>query len=214
MQNKFKVLDFFLVLVLSILLSFIIILFSSMLVIGDSEFYRDTGLKNNVYEQFWNKFDVDIYYTNMADYLTGRAKLLDLYDQRETEHLSDVKNLISNLKNSFYFMSAILFVILSFMRYSKYKYLWMIFAGCFFIIIALSLVLYLYSLFNFFIIFDLFHNALFSADSWIFDEHSLLIKLFPEAFFIDALKMILIYSFFIGLLSLSASYYFKAYLNK
>ena len=190
--------DLVFIIIMSFFTAAAILMFSSLLVIYDSSFYKSEFVKNGVYDKFGNKTFPDSSADNLIDYFRGRENLLGIYSGREIEHLDDVKILVNNLTKVFYFLLILLVIIISFLFYRKYKYLWLIFAASFMIIILFCILSYLFSLLNFSYLFDHFHRLFFTNDSWIFDGNSMLIRLFSQEFFIDAFTKILQYSFMLG----------------
>jgi len=203
MKFKIETSDMVFVIVLSFLLGVLIILLSTFLIIRDIGFYEAEAEKNKVYDKFWNPYEAKVAYENLVNYFNDRDKLFNTYDKSEVKHLADVKKLIKNLKEGFLILSVLLFVVLSFLWRKKYRYLWMIFVGGFLSVVLIFLFLYIFSIFNFSTLFDGFHRIFFAEGSWVFDEHSFLIKLFPIGLFVDGLMRILYYSLFFGFVVLS-----------
>lgn len=135
-----------------------------------------------------------------ADYLRSKGSLdsLDL-DQRELSHMQDVKNLYNSLEFIFlllcvFVISTLVFLILKDRKtYRTFIVYYLYFGGLFTIGILLLIIILSFVSFNF--VFEVFHTLFFSKESYVFSDQSILIRLFPLTFFIDALKRIIVFSF-------------------
>ena len=203
MKTKLKTYDFLLIIFLSVLLTSLIILFSAFIVIYDFNFYKNEFSKNNVLDKFDNETYVNLISENLFNYLYSDGFLINIYTYQESSHLKDVKILIRSLILFF----LLLFFIFLFALILYNKYLHYVFLITFFILISTLFLLYIFTLFNFLYIFDKFHELFFINNSWIFEYDSILIKLFPEEFFIHAFFKILKYSSFFALISLFSFIY-------
>ena len=188
--------------IISILLSIFILVVSTLVVVNDFGFYKKEASKNEVYSSFQDREYVNNIYNNLINYFHSNDNLLDIYNYREITHLKDVKNVILYLNVLFY----ILLIILLFLIYKNYENIDSILLYSFIFIISLTFILILFTLFNFDFLFDKFHKMFFNDNSWIFDNDSIIIKLFPKGFFIDSLLRILELSIFF-ILSLFFSNY-------
>jgi len=198
MENKLK--DRLFLIILSLLLSFLIINLSSLLVIYNNNFYKKEFDKNNVYDNFENKTYVNSLSSNLINYLDNEEELADIYSETEKKHLKDVKNIVLNLKNIFYFVFVLFIIIILFLFYRKHRYSYKVFIYGPLLTFLLISILYVFSKINFPYMFESFHIMSFSNNFWLLSEDSVLINLFPQAFFVDALKMIILISFFVSLL--------------
>ncbi|MBI2148686.1 DUF1461 domain-containing protein [Candidatus Woesearchaeota archaeon] len=188
----------FLIYFLSLLLCFIIILLSSYIVVYDKYFYNNQFIKNDIYQKFDNQSHATLLVHNLLDYFSNESYLIDVYSPKETKHLRDVKELINNLQTLFFILLFVFIFSLMFIKNDIYENLSRIFIYAFYILLAIILLLYLFSFFSFDFLFDNFHKFLFTDDSWILSNDSLLISLFPISFFFDAFKRILIISLIFG----------------
>src|SRR3989344_5953380 len=187
--------NFLIVLILSLLLCFTIISFSFLIVVYDLDFYRYEFTKSGVYDNFSNGTYVDSIASNLIGYFYGKTDLFNIYTEKEAVHLHDVKNIINYFTILFFLSFFILVIVLSYLHHLNYKYFGFIFMFSF-IFLAFILFLLIASLFlDFEYIFDGFHRLFFTGDSWILSNDSLLIGLFSEGFFFDALVRALFYAF-------------------
>jgi uncharacterized membrane protein len=163
---------------INFILSFIfiisLILFSSLLVVFDLNFYTENG-----------KVDSEKYYSNIISFFAFDSNLDLIYNSKENLHMHDVRLVILFL--------FILFLILIYIIYSYSRKIYLkkfiIYSG----VILLSLILIL-SLVNFDFLFNNFHKLFFSSGSWMFDENSFLLNLFPYELFLIGMYLILFYS--------------------
>lgn len=195
-MKKFDVL--FIVLI-SLFLGFLIIILSSLILVYNLDFYKNEFTKYSVYEKFDNADNIS---SNLVNYFRGSEDLVDIYGREERIHLFDVKNIINSLEKILYLGFGLFFIMCFFFFYKNYKYLHWIFIGGAITVIFIIFILYLFSLFNFDFIFLNFHLMFFDNPYWMLDDNSLLVNIFVEEFFIDALKKVLLYSFFISIFSL------------
>tara|TARA_B100000029_G_C17513155_1_gene937066 strand:+ start:827 stop:1504 length:678 start_codon:yes stop_codon:yes gene_type:complete len=134
------------------------------------------------------------YFNNDQEYLSIEATVNNekkyLFNQREIEHMKDVKNLINflNMIGLILGFSLIIFTcLLSFYdKYWKKSFLNLIFlSGLFSIFLVVGILGIFLVFFDYFFI--LFHKISFSNDLWILNPKTdYLIMMFPENFFRDA----------------------------
>ncbi len=203
-----KLKDFLLIFFSSLLICVVMFLFSGIILVYDSNFYREEAEKHGVYDKFVNYTLVDSSYDNLINYFSGREELSNIYNTKERSHLVDVKSVIDFIRNLFLILFFSLILVLALLLYRRYEYIWIILVGGFVFVILFSII---FSLFNFDSLFDSFHKTFFSAGSWIFDENSFLISLFPGGLFIDALVRILLSSVFFGMFSASLGILFRKF---
>ena len=178
---------------ISLILSFFILIFSTLNLIYDFSFYEKQAFTNGVYHSFGNKTYVDSLYFNLINYFY-QGNLQGFTDEREISHLADVKSFIKLLEVLFFIFLITLILLLYFYRNSLSS----IFILSFFMILLFCVLLFLFNFINFNFLFDSFHKLLFFQDSWKFYQGSLLLSLFPQQFFINSLIRILQYSLFFG----------------
>ena len=157
----------------------------------------DINKLRGIGEEIRNYFDDD------SEYLLVEATINDqrkpLYSSRETEHMKDVKTLVSLIGNVglIFGVFLVIFPMLLLFKSGNWReeVLSLILLSGIFSIIIIILISILF-LFFFDPLFILFHQISFSNDLWILDpEKDYLIMMFPELFFRDAI-------FIIGLLSI------------
>ncbi len=209
MKLNLKYYDYLLIICLTLIISSFIIISSSLSVINDKDFYNAEFDKNKVYLSFEDPINANIIKDNLHQFFDDNDQLLDVYTLNESRHLNDVKNIINLFEKINYLLVFIIVITLFILFYKNYKYSWVILLFTGFFIIFIVILLFLFSYFNFLDLFDKFHRLFFINNSWIFDETSILIKLFPEQFFIDALYVILGKCLFLTLLCFGFSYYLR-----
>ncbi len=205
-----KLKDILIIIAVSFLSALVILIFSSVLLIHNINFYKTEFEKNSVYGEFGDKIYVNKIAENLINYFSDTEELANVYSEREVIHLKDVKNLINFLEKFLFVVFGLLLIICFTLFYKNYKYFHWIFiyssvAVCFIILISI-----LFSITNFSLLFNLFHRVSFSNEFWLLEENSTLIRLFPEQFFIDALTRIMIYSLVISLIFLTFGLYLKS----
>lgn len=146
----------------------------------------------------------------ILDYFKNDKRDLDVYgfDLNEISHMRDVKLLILKTKYFFYFLLLInvLLLFFSYFYYAEYrkeklKVIFKKFLNCLlygsFLTMVLILLLFLLSFANFDFLFSLFHKTFFPQGNYAFAS-GLLITLFPEKFWVDALVRIIGMAFIIS----------------
>jgi len=141
-------------------------------------FYKKEFSKLEVYKDV---ADADRLSQRVIDYFQGGAQLEE-FNEREQNHMEDVKSIIDSLIGLFYVSLIFLFGSLFLISRKDIKGL-LLTSGItgilmFFAILLLSL--------NFGVFFDSFHRLFFEAGTWYFYNDDLIINLFPPEFFFDA----------------------------
>lgn len=195
---------------LILLLTSSIILFGFKLTVFDFDFYQKQFESNNVYEKY-DKETVDKNSLELINYLqSGFPLLTDFFNEKEKAHLQDVKRIIDVFLLVFY-LSVIFSVVLILILLYKKQYL-EVFNGLFtssLIVIAILVLIFLLSL-NFQKLFLNFHRVFFTNNLWLLNPSTdNLINLFPENFFISALKRILFIDLITALILLIVSFILK-----
>jgi integral membrane protein (TIGR01906 family) len=124
-----------------------------------------------------------------------------LYNERELEHMLDVKNVVSGAMKVLGLCSGLLIALAIWAWVGKWKVEYLkglergsiLLFGLIGLIILSVLILFQY-------IFVLFHQIFFSAGTWSFLYSDTLIRLFPERFWQDTFLMVGGLSIFLGLL--------------
>ncbi len=174
----------------ALFLPFFILLLSVNLIIFDPTFYEKEIENYALYEE-----QVD----NLLDFFKGGTLDEKNYSEREILHLGDVRNLI--------WMSLALLIFLSILCISSLRKKTKeqmkkecILGGLY---TLLGIVLLSLTLLGFSYVFTIFHQIFFTNDLWLLPANSLLIQMFPERFFIESTKQILLYSLIFSLLSIA-----------
>lgn len=167
--------------ILSSIVLFVIIFLSGFAqLIFDEEFYLKEHEKNNVPLRESTEMT-----DNLISYLQGKADLI-FFNEREREHLEDVKNLVFKGFIVHFSLIALFLVLLVFLYDKDFtKNLSKILTISSLIVIGFSVVSFVLSkYFNYFFI--KFHHIFFDNDLWLLDpETDMLILLLPEQFFVD-----------------------------
>ncbi len=179
-----------------IAIPFLIIFSSLNSTISDHKFYKKEFQKYEIYADFPDQ-DIDKISLNMISYLKDKEQINEsFYNRRELMHLSDVKSLVKKSTSISYAILVIYSILVIFLLYKK-EHLFLGKALIYGSAITLLLLLILLALIstNFDNAFINFHLALFSNDYWLLNpDTDNLIKLFPQEFFIDASKKIIMNS--------------------
>jgi len=165
----------------SLAIPFFILLFSINLLIFDQEFYAQEMPQYESYKEQQQ---------NLLSYFQGTELNTESYSEREIFHLKDVRNLI-------WASWLLLFLLLIPIFFSKNIKKELYKGGIYTIILTLLLTLTLLSFSTFF---TFFHKILFTNDLWLLPANSILIQMFPQEFFIESTKQILLYTFIFSLL--------------
>ncbi len=177
-----------------ILLAIVVILLPLKLMVFNNSYYYSQFEHNGVYENI-NKTEVDKVIDNLLFFFQEKEDL-KYFSEDEQSHLQDVKIAINRLLFTLNTLIIAFFVMVIALFFSnKEKFLDNFFKLLFLGGISgfvLLILLFLASL-NFSITFDRFHILFFPQGNYTFAETSLLITLFPEAFFKSFfLKLLLI----------------------
>ncbi len=201
---------------LIILLILLVFLLSYRLLVFNEVFYKKEFLKYNIYDKF-SKEEVDKNVNELVGYLNNKNTLeTDFFNEKEKLHLKDVKSLI---QTSFIIFDITLFLIIAILIYLIHKKYYVEILNSFFYAsistLILTIIIALFSLFNFNRFFTSFHLVLFSNNLWFLNsEIDNLIVLFPEVFFYDTFKAILITTFLLSLILLVATLIIKRKIKK
>ncbi len=132
----------------------------------------------------------------------------EVFNERETLHMIDVKNLCINAKNAGYilFGASVLLGIILYMREKKQFFVYYengLKIGLFLLLLFVSL-LAIYALCDFYDFWMNFHYLFFDNDLFILDPNtSIMINMFPESFFFDLVMIIMVlYVIMIGIVYL------------
>ena len=125
----------------------------------------------------------------VLDYFQGKGTVPDIFDAREKEHLTDVKQVISLLRWVSLVLLIVFLALITKADTSK------VFIRGFWILVVLAL---LSGFIPFDTVFEKFHQTFFSDGSYLFPADSMLIIMYPvgffQAFFSYIISMTLAYS--------------------
>lgn len=197
-----KALDYFLGVLISLAI-IIILLFTSVkaVAIKDLEFYREQYIENNVYASIAISED-DLMYvtTQLIDYMDGKRDNLtvittidgeekEFFNQREKDHMIDVRNLVTEGKKLRIALIGILIFLLALLKKLNAPIIKVVSKSAVFTISFITVgggVLgYIISR-DFTRAFTIFHEILFTNTLWILDYSTdRLLNMVPEIFFIN-----------------------------
>jgi integral membrane protein (TIGR01906 family) len=231
MHRMQKILSYILSVTLSLLFVLALLVTCINLVTFDIDFYRQQ------YDALDNHIDLKIsrgelhrVTLELLDYLSGERSDLEtiyadvdgttvqFFNQREIDHMLDVKNLFK-LADSVRFYSILLILVLGTAVYfislkKPWLYISRAYIALFIVIVALSGLLYLLMQVDFTRYWDQFHYILFDNDLWILNpETDRLILMVPEPFFYSAVTRVLGYTA-VGLLLPAAASTLYLYLSR
>ena len=178
----------------AIFLTLSITLLGFRLTVFDFDFYEKQFEKNMAYEKYGEEI-VDKNSLGLINYLQrGYPLNTEFFNEKEKEHLKDVKRIVDVFVLLFYLSLILSLLIIFYFIYNKQYN--PVLRGLFFSsssVFVFALILFLLSL-NFQNFFINFHKAFFSNNLWILNpETDNLVNLFPQEFFISALRKILLF---------------------
>ena len=206
-QKPKKIISLITLVILIINVPFILYLSNFKLIAFDENFYKKEFLKYNMYSEFPDK-DIDKVNSDLLFYLrydkTNDLVNIDMFNQKEGEHLLDVKKLIQKsliFLNLMIILSIILMtILLSLNKKNFVKNLSSIFIFGGILTFLDALILYLLMEINFNFIFDVFHKMFFKAGTWLFSSNDSLVMLYQERIFYDILIRIVLYTLIMAII--------------
>lgn len=224
-KKGLKTFSWIVIVLLIIHIPLFLYLFNFRLIVFNENYYRNEFQKYNVYGEFpakdINKINHDLLLYLKNDKTQNRVNI-NFFNQKEKEHLLDVKNLIQKSILSFYiviFDIIILVIILFYLMKKKIKRyipIILIWGGALNFIDAF--IFYLLVKFNFVWIFSLFHRIFFEPGTWVFDTN--IVELYPLGFFYDITAKIVLNTLIMALIVIIIGVYLyrsikiKKYINK
>lgn len=211
MNRKTKKILILIILILLIIdIPFILYLFNLNNVAFDENFYKKEFRKYNVYEKL-DDYDVDKINNEVLSYLryNNKQELIEnnFFNQREKDHLLDVKNTIQKTIKFYYFSIFLFFSLLILLIFLLNNNIMIIkqLGWVFFIAGILTLldafIFYLIINANFLSFFDTFHNFFFEKGTFSFDpSFENIVNLYPESLFFDMTYRIVINTLIFSLL--------------
>ena len=186
-----------------VILPLIIIFGSFRITLYNNAFYYSEFEKNLVYQKF-DKETVNSANKELLNYFQNKNYLRDtFFNEREKLHLKDVKQLIETVILSFNILVIIFTLALYYLYYNKRTLITksLILSSILSIIVLVAFGIL--SLFNFSEVFLKFHYLTFSNNLWQLNpEKDNLIIMFPEIFFYNFLKRLLIVSLIFSIILL------------
>ncbi len=156
----------------------------------DSSFYKEKFSEYNVRASVPN---ADFIHAKVIDFLNGRnAELPAIFDQKEKQHLIDVRSLVRISTIALYALIALFVILLAASAYTlkinahiaNFIGNVLFFGGFLAIILAGLLFILINS--DFSSSFESFHQFLFEKNTYIFDPASeIIVRLYPEQLFMD-----------------------------
>ena len=152
------------------------------------DLYQKEFTKLNIYEKIP---DADKNALNLINFINNKESLNNFFNEREKQHLNDVKTLYKNLNLIFYLTLILTILFLIYFIYIKnYKIIYSSFLISSLIIFILVL---LFFMFDFNYLFEKFHILVFNNDLWQLNpQEDNLINLFPEQIQYNITKKIFI----------------------
>lgn len=171
-------------------LAIFILLISLNLLIFNPEFYQEEAQEYKEYKE---------HITNLLSYFKGAELEKENYSEREILHLKDVRKLIwASIIITILLLGIITLSIKKNTKEQNKKEL--IRGGIYSIILSILISL---TLLSFSASFVTFHELLFTNNLWLLPANAVLIQMFPQEFFIESTKQILLYSFILSLTSIA-----------
>ena len=202
-MNLLKLSRFLLILILPVL----IFLGAAKFAAFDGSYYEKKFLEYGLYEGIPQLSSI---HNRVIDFIKGKNnELPDAFNEREKQHLADVRGVVRELSNFLYFL-IVLFLVLSITSIYKLKNKKRIInflGGALFysglLTITVSVILFLLIIFDFAAAFESFHMMFFEKGSYIFDpSKEMLVRIYPEDLFMDLglriMKFVLLISLIIA----------------
>ena len=206
-----KTLNYFLGVLISLCIIIILLLTSvKMVALEDFKFYRMQYIENNVYESIEISEDDLMFVTRqLINYMDGKRNDLsvittidgeekEFFNQREKDHMVDVRNLIAGGKQLRIMLIVIAVFFLALLKKLKAPIVYVVSKSAVFTIAVITvgcgMLAYLITQ-NFTKAFTIFHEVLFTNNLWILDYSTdRLLNMVPEIFFINiAIKIGIIF---------------------
>ncbi len=128
---------------------------------------------------------------NIIEFFQHKSALSSEFNEKETLHMYDVRNIINFLFIVFLFFLFMVIALLLFIRPTADEFTGLLLTSSLIGIVVVVLMTFLLA--NFYPSFIGFHKIFFSGN-WQFQENSLLIRMFPLKFFYDFYKNIIKFS--------------------
>lgn len=172
----------------------IIVLVNTHRIIFNKNVYYNQFNKLNVYDNFKDNETPKLIINSTIGFFRSESELSNVFTKNESSHMHDVKSLINKLR--YFALVNLIVIILCLILLIKLEKL-SVFRMSLSMLLPLTL-LSLLLIFWFNKSFVLFHNLFFPQGNWQFPVDSTLIRLFPEMFFFNLAKIIIIRSLIIS----------------
>ncbi len=124
-----------------------------------------------------------------------------IFTESELSHMLDVKEVVQGALLAWYIIIGLSVAILGwFLIMAQWSSLRQAFQAGGWVILGLILALLIFLLVSFDTLFDRFHRLFFADGTWLFDQSSTLIRLFPLVFWRDAFALVLLFTLLAGIL--------------
>ncbi len=124
-----------------------------------------------------------------------------IFTESELSHMVDVKQVVQGALIAWYIIIGLSVAILGwFLVMGQWSSLRQAFNAGGWVTLGLIVALLIFLLVSFDTLFDRFHRLFFADGTWLFDQSSTLIRLFPLVFWRDAFALVLSFTLFVGIL--------------
>ncbi len=124
-----------------------------------------------------------------------------IFTESELSHMVDVKEVVQGALLAWYIIIGLSIAILGwFLIMAQWSSLRQAFQAAAWVTLGFIGALLIFLLVSFDTLFDRFHRLFFADGTWLFDESSTLIRLFPFVFWRDAFALVLIFALVIGIM--------------
>lgn len=184
--------------ILAFTLPILIFLFGFRAYVFNEGFYMSELAKHDVYAEFPVANEA---LGSLMGYLQRGTELdPNIYTEREILHMEDVRRLVlgSIYALDIAFMAALALVLVMAFRKDLHAIGVSLIAGST-ISFVIALLAITFSMVSFSELFAVFHEAAFTNDLWLLPPESALIRMFPQGFFYDMAKAMLINSMYLSM---------------
>jgi integral membrane protein (TIGR01906 family) len=197
-----KTIKLILIALLILIIPPLLLLSNFKLILFNENYYKEEFRKYNIYSQFP---DADKTNSDVLDYFKNNDKLIknNFFNDREKQHLLDVKNLINSVFSLFNYLLLIFFILLIILvmitknKKNLIKYISAILTYGSILTLIKILFFFLLTKLNFTSFFTSFHKLFFPQGNWLFNPAiDKIILLYPENFFYDIAQKIILDTLF------------------
>ena len=124
-----------------------------------------------------------------------------IFTESELSHMLDVKNVVQSALLAWYILIGLSVAILGwFLIMGQWSSMRQALQAGGWVTLGLIVALLVFLVVSFDTLFTKFHQLFFAEGTWLFDESSTLIRLFPFVFWRDAFALVLIFTLLVGLI--------------